>query len=261
MIVEPIKYVFFEETDSTQDAIIPFINNSKDSVFLISRIQHHGRGRKNDDWHSPSGGFWGTLAVPLPNILSELKFRFLHYDIVLVLTEILSKNFNISVKIKWPNDLVIPYEDSSGMEKNYKKLGGILLEIISLADKHILLIGIGINLNNSTTNFPEKLKNSCISVLDLTEKYVNISEFAKKLGSTIKNEIKTNIIENFTLETKTKIKREFNEYLYNLGGNILYLNNKFYISRGIDLNGFLLVENDNSKKYLNIQDWNQISEN
>ena len=61
------------------------------------------------------------------------------------------------VEVKWPNDVLI----------NGRKVAGILTEMSSDTDmvKHIVL-GIGINVNSSSTEYPEELKTIATSILD-----------------------------------------------------------------------------------------------
>ncbi|MHA1777370.1 MAG: biotin--[acetyl-CoA-carboxylase] ligase [Promethearchaeota archaeon] len=253
----PLRYIFLDKVNSTQDAIIPFIQDSNEkAVFLSARIQHHGRGRKNDDWFSPEGGFWGTLAIPLPNILSTQQFIFLHYAVVSILKRMISEEFHIPVKIKWPNDLVIISENRIN---KLRKLGGILLEVISTPEKHILLIGMGINFNNSSTNFPENLKNTTVSVSDLIDYHVNIQNFAKKNIPTILAEIWKNVITNFSSKTKNQLKKEYNQNLYNLGTKIEGKEGKGFKLKGINDSGYLLLESKSMEEYLEIGDFEELN--
>ena len=68
------------------------------------------------------------------------------------------KNFlSINVDLKWPNDIMY----------NNKKLGGVLIESKINREKIILNIGIGLNVNEGSHDFPDTLKQSCISLKEI----------------------------------------------------------------------------------------------
>jgi len=97
-----------------------------DSVLAVS--QWAGRGQLRRAWHSPPGNLYAALVLPpvepefdslLPLILGYCLAGFL-------------RGKNNSVRIKWPNDILV-----DGV-----KVGGILVE----ERRNVLLAGIGFNL-------------------------------------------------------------------------------------------------------------------
>ncbi|MCF2139107.1 MAG: biotin--[acetyl-CoA-carboxylase] ligase [Candidatus Lokiarchaeota archaeon] len=251
-MIPSVKIIYIDEVSSTQDAIIPYIHqNSNQSIFLIAKTQKHGRGRKNDDWISPIGGFWSTLGIPLPKLLSNEQFVFLHYGIVQLLQSFLNTYLNIPAVIKWPNDLVITFSSNS---YRFKKMGGILLELISQVNFNFLLIGIGINLNNSTTNFPDYLKENVVSVFDLTHTKVPIVNFARILLKNLYHEIWESYIVNFPKNKKTLLISQYNQHLLYIGNQITLNNGKKCIINGINDEGELVLNSKNMNYFLKIED-------
>jgi len=81
---------------------------------------------------------------------------------------------NSPVGIKWPNDIYM----------NGKKLGGILLEtVISGETLQHAVIGIGINLAHSYSEYPEELRDKAISIKEVTGKEVNGEQLMNRIIS------------------------------------------------------------------------------
>lgn len=115
---------------SSLDVARPLAENGMiepwDSVLAVS--QWAGRGQLRRAWHSPPGNLYAALVLPpiepefdslLPLILGYCLAGFL-------------RGKNNSVRIKWPNDILV-----GGV-----KVGGILVE----ERRNVLLAGIGFNL-------------------------------------------------------------------------------------------------------------------
>ena len=66
----------------------------------------------------------------------------------------IKKNIDENLSIKWPNDII--FEN--------KKLGGILIETKTFNNSIYLNVGIGINVNEKITDFPEEIKQSATSL-------------------------------------------------------------------------------------------------
>ena len=113
--------------------------------------------------------------------------------------------------------------------------------------------------NNSSTNFPENLKNTTVSVSDLIDYHVNIQNFAKKNIPTILAEIWKNVITNFSSKTKNQLKKEYNQNLYNLGTKIEGKEGKGFKLKGINDSGYLLLESKSMEEYLEIGDFEELN--
>lgn len=111
---------------------------------IIADKQTAGRGRRGNSFYSPENtGLYMTLlfeaAAPIPLITPAAA--------VAVCT-VIEKNFGISPKIKWVNDVFL----------DGKKICGILSECFTVNKKTLISLGIGINL--TTEDFPENLPNA-----------------------------------------------------------------------------------------------------
>lgn len=125
-----------DEVSSTQDearrlaALEPGIRRA-----IRARIQSGGRGRLGNDWHSPEGGLWSTLTLPVPDGVDPF------YNLLLALAArdsvaSLLGGRNAGLALKWPNDLIL----------DQRKWGGILAEIVGPVESPEILFGIGLNL-------------------------------------------------------------------------------------------------------------------
>lgn len=135
-------YFFAEEVTSTQDVAreaLPRLSPDEISVFVAQR-QTAGRGRGGRTWVSSQGGnLYVTLVAFIPPDISIAPFSLV---VAAVMSDVL-KEWNFSVKVKWPNDLIL----------EGKKIGGILCEVVSHGNQKAFLCGVGLNVNMSLEAF------------------------------------------------------------------------------------------------------------
>lgn len=200
---------------------------------VVSREQTSGRGRMGRSFFSPKDkGIYMTLSVKLNKPIEKMT-KITTATSLFVLDSI--KNIaGIGCKIKWINDLY--YND--------KKICGILTESINDVETgivHVLIIGIGINIDNNLEDIPDDLKNKMGALFNNSV----YGDFDKnKLISNIVNLILDNI---FSIDELNYIER-YKENSMVIGKNIKYiLNGQEYKGQvfDIDENGSLIVKNDN----------------
>ncbi|GIO22645.1 biotin--[acetyl-CoA-carboxylase] ligase [Oceanobacillus sp. J11TS1] len=117
-------------------------DNAPDGTIIIAEEQTAGRGRMKKNWFSNKEGLWTTLllrpSIP-PNKASELTLL-----TAVAVRDALHQLTNLSIGIKWPNDLLI----------GDKKLCGILTEMQGEQDRiDYVLIGIGLNVNQDEASW------------------------------------------------------------------------------------------------------------
>ena len=144
-------HVFFiPQCDSTQQEIQRFIAAGAmglvaggKPIALYTHFQHQGVGQRGSDWNSQRGmNALFTVAFPLD---PKKQFDFVAVNKALSASVALAvgKLVGEKVDIKWPNDLL--YRDV--------KLGGMLMETTQIGPKKYLLLGLGVNVNQ--TEFPQ----------------------------------------------------------------------------------------------------------
>lgn len=117
------KTYFFNALQSTQDTALEVLQNTPEpAILVIARYQHHGRGQRENTWHSPSNAsVLCTLGLKGP-VLNRIPAEHLYWTLSVLTQQYVIKRFTsctMPICIKWPNDLYI----------NNKKLGGILIEL------------------------------------------------------------------------------------------------------------------------------------
>ena len=139
-IFEYLPEIFIsEKTASTnEDAKVYLPNQSSELSIHLTEQQEAGKGRNGKKWVSPKGkNIYLSLGWKSPLKYSELDG--LSLSVGSVLATVLNKKANNSIKIKWPNDLMV----------DQKKISGILIETMDIEGQVGIVIGIGINVHMS----------------------------------------------------------------------------------------------------------------
>lgn len=108
---------------------------------LVAEQQTRGRGRMGRDWLSDAGASL-TFSLSLP--MAPAQWGGLSLAVGLALAEALDPVTEQSqaprLALKWPNDLWLLDAPGRG-----RKLGGILIETVSVGDQRMVVVGVGLN--------------------------------------------------------------------------------------------------------------------
>jgi BirA family biotin operon repressor/biotin-[acetyl-CoA-carboxylase] ligase len=109
---------------------------------ILARRQTAGRGRAGRGWVSPPGeSLTVSVIVPWPEGPGRVRVP---VETGIALARGLSERWGVTIRLKWPNDLVI----------ERKKVGGILVEARSGGEGGgYAVIGVGLNLTTSREAF------------------------------------------------------------------------------------------------------------
>lgn len=146
---------YYNELDSTNTKAWELISEkAENGTVVITDNQLKGRGRQSNKWISIPGKSLTFSIMLYPKALpSQVNL----YSLIagLAITDCLT-DFNIQAQLKWPNDILI----------NGKKVGGILCESkISGGVIKSMVIGIGLNVNEKTTELPETIRKNATSLM------------------------------------------------------------------------------------------------
>ncbi len=150
------EVLVFDAVDSTNTLAKKYLQQKvQEGLVVIADSQTQGRGRLGRSWHSLPGMGLYLSAVLKPRVAPEhLSQLTLLAGVAAVLT--VNEFTSQKVRLKWPNDILI----------NGKKLAGILCEycVFDNGDTGVIL-GIGINVNHTASDFPEELRTTATSLL------------------------------------------------------------------------------------------------
>ncbi len=146
--------VILNEIDSTNSEALRLVKSgTTKNKIIIANKQTAGRGRNNRFWHSLQGNLYSTLV---------LQYKFSQEILTqtpLVISLALHKTIRAlipdptkSVKIKWPNDILV----------DGKKISGILIETASFGQINYLIIGVGVNI----LNYPKNIDQDATCLID-----------------------------------------------------------------------------------------------
>jgi BirA family biotin operon repressor/biotin-[acetyl-CoA-carboxylase] ligase len=111
---------------------------------LVATHQTAGRGRLGRRWHStPGASLTFSLALPL----ERADWSGLSLAVGLAVVEALDPA-GTQLGLKWPNDLMVRAAAEGAEPASHplgRKLGGILIESVSVGTRRVAVIGIGIN--------------------------------------------------------------------------------------------------------------------
>jgi BirA family biotin operon repressor/biotin-[acetyl-CoA-carboxylase] ligase len=173
------RNIHYEESvESTQRIAHRFASEDvPEGTVIIAEEQLSGRGRMDRKWHSPKyTGIWMSLIIR-PNIpLSKAPQLTLLTAVAIV--QAIEETTDLLPEIKWPNDILI----------NGKKVTGILTELQAEADRiHSIIIGIGLNVNQTMEDFPLELRETASSLLIELGKTVSRAQLIRSIFKNFEN--------------------------------------------------------------------------
>lgn len=143
--------LYLQQTDSTNRvAKEQALAGAASGSVVWADSQLGGKGQHGRSFASPKGGLYFSLIVR-PALLPE-RLPLLTLATGLACREVLARDYDLDAKLKWPNDLFL----------QGKKVGGILCETFfetqMVPMQATVIIGVGINCNNTPEDFPAELR-------------------------------------------------------------------------------------------------------
>ena len=138
----------FKETASTNELAERLGRDGvEEGAVVLSEFQSKGRGRLGRTWLSP-GGKGILMSVLLRPDLRPPEVTRLTVIGATAVVRAIERCTSLSPSIKWPNDVMM----------GSRKLAGILTEMSAELDRvRYVIIGIGLNVNQTEEDFPREL--------------------------------------------------------------------------------------------------------
>ena len=132
-------------------------------ALVLSEKQTAGRGRGSNRWWSAEGALTFSLLWEPPHELERINWPKIALTTAVAICRTLSRYTpNDGYGIRWPNDVY-----TSG-----KKIAGILVEVPAqfARFRQRLVVGVGLNVNNSMCDAPVEIHDRGCSLFDLTHR-------------------------------------------------------------------------------------------
>lgn len=152
----------FRVIDSTNLYAKEHLSQLNNPTVLLAYEQTAGVGRLERTWDSPMGKSL-SLTFVLKNLPHNLNIALMSQLSGAALVKTLNP-YGSNVSLKWPNDVLI----------NRLKVAGILCELeMNSAGELNLIIGVGVNLNQTSNEFDPSLRQKATSIQESFGKSIN----------------------------------------------------------------------------------------
>ncbi|MEI6305183.1 MAG: biotin--[acetyl-CoA-carboxylase] ligase [Deltaproteobacteria bacterium] len=231
------RLICLDETVSTNtEAFSLGEEGAAEGTVVIADAQSGGKGRRGRFWLSPAGTNLYCSVVLRPKVLPYQAPQLTFLSAVAVARAI-KKTTGLQPEIKWPNDVLL----------DGCKVAGMLNEMSAETDGiNFVILGIGINLNMVSSQFPGDLRNPATSLFMATGIKVIRAHFAAALL----NELDS-LYCNFLDQGFDPVREEWQKHCNASGREILVSDAGVEIVRGtfagIDDDGALLLRRINGE--------------
>jgi len=160
----PWEILHVGQVTSTQDTARAHAESGAGvGTVIVADTQSEGRGRQGRGWDSPPGGLYMTAlleASPHANLMPLV--------VGVAVAETMRDGFGVDAVLKWPNDVLI----------GGRKVGGGLVDADWSGDERsVILLGVGVNLNNA---IPESLEGAT-SLSEEAGEEIDVDAFLESL--------------------------------------------------------------------------------
>lgn len=221
-----------EETTSTNDVVAELARQgAPEGTVVTAETQTKGRGRRGRKWNATAEKSLAFSILLRPQLhADELPGITLAAAVAVAKT---LEGFRFHPQIKWPNDLLL----------EGRKICGILTEMGPQKDKMTpVVLGIGININQSSRDFPGELKGIATSLYRVCGRKIGRERFFQKLLPHLEESYQWVVESHFP-----KILSEWRKRSATLGQQVkITRGHHAFYGQAVDVDekGALLIRND-----------------
>ena len=168
-------------------------------ILVLAELQSSGRGRGANRWWSADGALTFSLVLDSTALrLPAQQWPQLSLATGLAVAEAIEELLpSLPVQVKWPNDVF-----AAG-----KKICGVLIESPS-ASRGRVVVGIGVNVQNSFAATPPDLRQRAAALCDLHPAEFDLTEVLARILASLKSRWETLAASGFT-EIAAEYRRRF----------------------------------------------------
>ncbi|HZY69837.1 MAG TPA: biotin--[acetyl-CoA-carboxylase] ligase [Thermoplasmata archaeon] len=171
---------FFETVDSTQGEARRWVRaDGPLQGLVVAAAQTHGVGRADHRWESPRGGLYLSSII---SVGSAPTSGLLSLAVGAALADDLAARLRFQPALKWPNDLVVVRPG-----RLPAKFGGLLVDFVTLgAGEGAVIVGLGMNVRTSRSEFPLELRDSITSLAEVDPSTPELGNLEQRADSVIR---------------------------------------------------------------------------
>ncbi|MCR4755754.1 MAG: biotin--[acetyl-CoA-carboxylase] ligase [Lachnospiraceae bacterium] len=242
------QYIWLDKTDSTNEVIKRLLLDGqtiegeagKVSKMIVGSIHHgltvladhqtKGKGRIGREWIDEVGTNIAMSVLLQPGLGAE-SISMVTLVSALAVAKTIKEKTGLEPQIKWPNDVLI----------GGRKVCGILTELEIGAGHYCVIVGIGINVNQ--TYMPEEIADIATSLINESEELLPLDREA--IAASVLENLEAYYDKFCLTGNMSELMYEYNALLINRNLNVRVMDPSESIegiARGIDDMGRLLVE-------------------
>jgi len=147
--------IVLEQTRSTNDVIGQMAAGDwPEGLCVFAEHQTAGRGQHGNEWETVRGKGLSFSILLRPRINIRDSARLTSW-VAAIVAETLREEFQMPATVRPPNDVYI----------NERKIAGVLVEMRAQPNgPHAAVVGVGVNVNHSPSEFSEELRGRATSI-------------------------------------------------------------------------------------------------
>lgn len=158
---------FHEQLPSTNNRAAELAGSTAGTgpLLVVTNHQTGGRGRGNNRWWASDGSLTFSVLLEADRVrLPPSRWPQVSLHVGLATAEAIEDLIgDCKAGLKWPNDVYL----------NDRKVCGILVEVPAAAPR-MLVVGVGLNVNNTWEDAPPELMSSAITLCEVAGRYLSM---------------------------------------------------------------------------------------